>query len=131
MPPRPGPSYAWLYNIPGQPPDLTRPPRGCKFAARCRYAQDICRETEPTLTGGGRHHYRCYFPLDVAVETAAGETAAGATAAGKTVAGATVAGKTASVETVAEPTARATDRAPAPSGLAVATGTRWSGSTTW
>ena len=38
-----------LYNIPGQPPDLTRPPAGCKFAARCRYAQDTCRETEPSL----------------------------------------------------------------------------------
>ena len=29
-----------LYNIPGQPPDLTAPPPGCKFAPRCRYARD-------------------------------------------------------------------------------------------
>src|ERR1700728_196163 len=42
-----------LYNIPGQPPDLTDPPHGCKFAARCRYAQDSCRETEPLLTDAG------------------------------------------------------------------------------
>jgi peptide/nickel transport system ATP-binding protein len=53
-----------LYNIPGQPPDLTRPPEGCKFAARCRYAQDRCRETEPQLGGDGTDHlYRCFFPV--------------------------------------------------------------------
>src|ERR1700677_986688 len=71
-----GPVKHRLYNIPGQPPDLTRPPRGCKFAARCRYAQDVCRETEPSLTTGGRHHYRCYFPLDVPGATIAAESKA-------------------------------------------------------
>jgi peptide/nickel transport system ATP-binding protein len=57
-----GPVVRRLYNIGGQPPDLTRPPQGCTFAARCRYAQDACRESEPALTGG-QHLYRCYFPL--------------------------------------------------------------------
>ena len=58
-----------LYNIPGQPPDLTDPPRGCKFAARCRYAQDSCRETEPPLTdAGGQHAYRCFFPVGRGVD---------------------------------------------------------------
>jgi peptide/nickel transport system ATP-binding protein len=53
-----------LYNIPGQPPDLTRPPAGCKFAPRCRYARDACRESEPPLEGDGAdHRYRCYFPV--------------------------------------------------------------------
>jgi peptide/nickel transport system ATP-binding protein len=53
-----------LYNIPGQPPDLTRPPSGCKFAARCRYAQDKCRQAEPPLEGNGwDHRYRCFFPV--------------------------------------------------------------------
>jgi oligopeptide/dipeptide ABC transporter ATP-binding protein len=53
-----------LYNIPGQPPDLTNPPKGCKFAARCRYAQDSCREEEPELKGDvPLHEYRCYFPV--------------------------------------------------------------------
>jgi peptide/nickel transport system ATP-binding protein len=53
-----------LYNIPGQPPDLTRPPGGCKFAARCRYAQDKCRQAEPSLESGGTDHlYRCFFPV--------------------------------------------------------------------
>jgi peptide/nickel transport system ATP-binding protein len=58
-----------LYNIPGQPPDLTDPPHGCKFAARCRYAQDSCRETEPLLTdAGGKHAYRCFFPVGRGVD---------------------------------------------------------------
>ena len=53
-----------LYNIPGQPPDLTAPPHGCKFAARCRYAREDCRQTEPSLTEvGGSHAYRCFFPV--------------------------------------------------------------------
>jgi peptide/nickel transport system ATP-binding protein len=53
-----------LYNIPGQPPDLTAPPHGCKFAARCRYVRDDCRESEPALTDmDGTHAYRCFFPV--------------------------------------------------------------------
>ena len=58
-----------LYNIPGQPPDLTAPPPGCKFAPRCRYAQDSCRAEEPTLTdAGGGNLYRCFFPVGSAAE---------------------------------------------------------------
>ena len=53
-----------LYNIPGQPPDLTAPPPGCKFAPRCRYARDECRGDEPKLTDlGNSHLFRCYFPV--------------------------------------------------------------------
>jgi peptide/nickel transport system ATP-binding protein len=53
-----------LYNIPGQPPDLTAPPPGCKFAPRCRYAQDKCKEIEPSLTEGTvSHEFRCFFPV--------------------------------------------------------------------
>jgi peptide/nickel transport system ATP-binding protein len=64
LPEKAADSAARLYNIPGQPPDLTAPPTGCKFAARCRYVQDTCRETEPGLTGDTWDHaYRCYFPV--------------------------------------------------------------------
>jgi peptide/nickel transport system ATP-binding protein len=53
-----------LYNIPGQPPDLTAPPAGCKFAARCRYVQDSCRQQEPLLEGDTPdHEYRCFYPV--------------------------------------------------------------------
>jgi len=31
----------------GQPPDLTRPPPGCRFHPRCPYAKDICTKEEP------------------------------------------------------------------------------------
>jgi peptide/nickel transport system ATP-binding protein len=55
-----------LYNIPGQPPDLTAPPPGCKFAPRCRYAQEKCIESEPYLTAAGDSHaFRCFFPVGV------------------------------------------------------------------
>jgi len=62
-----------LYNIPGQPPDLTSPPEGCRFAARCRHAQDSCRQTEPDLTGDvALHEYRCFFPVgEAALDQAA------------------------------------------------------------
>jgi peptide/nickel transport system ATP-binding protein len=53
-----------LYNIPGMPPDLTAPPPGCRFAARCRYVQDVCRQEEPELKGDSWEHvYRCFFPV--------------------------------------------------------------------
>ena len=53
-----------LYSIPGMPPDLTAPPSGCRFAARCRYVQDSCRATEPALEGDAWDHaFRCFFPV--------------------------------------------------------------------
>ena len=59
-----GTSVKRLYNIPGQPPDLTEPPPGCKFAPRCRYVRDSCRAEEPRLTDvGGSHLFRCYYPV--------------------------------------------------------------------
>jgi peptide/nickel transport system ATP-binding protein len=61
-----------LYNIPGMPPDLSAPPPGCKFAARCRYAQDKCQGTEPQLTGDTDHLFRCYFPVGAVTDAAAG-----------------------------------------------------------
>jgi peptide/nickel transport system ATP-binding protein len=53
-----------LYSIPGAPPDLMRPPKGCRFAARCRYVQDRCRAEEPSLLGEKPdHRYACFFPV--------------------------------------------------------------------
>ncbi|MGI9623294.1 MAG: ABC transporter ATP-binding protein [Acidimicrobiales bacterium] len=42
-------TVARLYQIPGAPPSLVHPPKGCRFAARCVYAQDICRDEDPPL----------------------------------------------------------------------------------
>lgn len=32
-----------LVSIPGQPPDLLDPPKGCRFHPRCPYVMDVCR----------------------------------------------------------------------------------------
>src|SRR5260370_11894318 len=53
-----------LYSIPGLPPDLTNPPTGCRFAPRCRYAVQHCRDEEPELAGEiVGHSYRCFYPV--------------------------------------------------------------------
>ncbi len=39
-----------LYSLVGTPPDLTNPPKGCPFAARCEYAMQVCREVHPETT---------------------------------------------------------------------------------
>jgi peptide/nickel transport system ATP-binding protein len=38
-----------LTQIPGQPPSLLRPPRGCRFHPRCPYVMDVCRTKVPEL----------------------------------------------------------------------------------
>jgi peptide/nickel transport system ATP-binding protein len=54
-----------LHAIPGLPPDLARPPRGCRFAPRCTFATDKCRDDEPPLVGeAGQHLFSCWHPVD-------------------------------------------------------------------
>jgi len=45
-----------LYKMPGEPPNLTRPPKGCRFHPRCPQAMPICSQLEPTMKeiGPGR-----------------------------------------------------------------------------
>ncbi|HOH12500.1 MAG TPA: ABC transporter ATP-binding protein [Thermotogota bacterium] len=38
-----------LAFIPGRPPDLLNPPKGCKFHDRCNVVMDRCKEEEPNL----------------------------------------------------------------------------------
>jgi oligopeptide/dipeptide ABC transporter ATP-binding protein len=66
------PSGTRLQAIPGRPPDLIHPPKGCRFAPRCPYAQDKCRESEPPLRTAGTpdHLFACWFPLVSGVSTA-------------------------------------------------------------
>ena len=50
--------------IPGYPPDLRNPPRGCRFHPRCSLAKaGICDAKEPELTEVERYHFvACHFP---------------------------------------------------------------------
>jgi len=43
--------------IPGVPPDLRRPPAGCRFNPRCPYVMDICRREEPPMIKINKDHY--------------------------------------------------------------------------
>jgi oligopeptide/dipeptide ABC transporter ATP-binding protein len=52
-----------LYSIPGQPPDLSRPPGGCRFAARCAHATEECRAAVPPLDGEPEHVFACIHPV--------------------------------------------------------------------
>ncbi|MBA3337458.1 MAG: ABC transporter ATP-binding protein [Chloroflexia bacterium] len=48
--------------MPGEPPDLTAPPSGCRFHPRCPYQFDPCPTNHPPplpATGGG--HTRCWL----------------------------------------------------------------------
>ncbi|HEU4477480.1 MAG TPA: ABC transporter ATP-binding protein [Pyrinomonadaceae bacterium] len=55
-----------LYQIPGQPPDLTRLPNGCPFVPRCERAEDIChREFPPLVQLNENHHSLCHFAKEV------------------------------------------------------------------
>jgi peptide/nickel transport system ATP-binding protein/peptide/nickel transport system permease protein len=48
-----------LLGIPGAPPDLLRPPVGCRFAPRCPHAMSICRAAEPRLLDVDDDLVRC------------------------------------------------------------------------
>jgi peptide/nickel transport system ATP-binding protein len=53
-----------LYAIPGLPPDLADPPPGCRFAPRCRFADEECIASEPVLGGPDLEHpYACFHPI--------------------------------------------------------------------
>jgi peptide/nickel transport system ATP-binding protein len=40
-----------LVQIPGQPPSLLNPPKGCRFHPRCAYVMERCRQVDPELRG--------------------------------------------------------------------------------
>jgi oligopeptide/dipeptide ABC transporter ATP-binding protein len=62
-----------LYSIPGSPPSLLNPPSGCRFAARCAHAMDICSTEEPVLDAmvGDPHLVACHLDVDTRQEMAA------------------------------------------------------------
>jgi peptide/nickel transport system ATP-binding protein len=65
-----GPRRA-LTGIPGSPPDLGRPPTGCRFHPRCNVAMPQCTTTEPDLYSVDETLVRCLLyaaPVATAVE---------------------------------------------------------------
>jgi peptide/nickel transport system ATP-binding protein len=50
-----------LTGIPGTPPALVDPPRGCLFAPRCSQAMEVCREVRPELITTGTRAVRCHL----------------------------------------------------------------------
>lgn len=52
---------ALLPSIPGDLPDLTAPPEGCIFRARCDKATDLCRTKPMPVPVTGAHWARCHF----------------------------------------------------------------------
>jgi oligopeptide/dipeptide ABC transporter ATP-binding protein len=77
-----------LDVIEGSPPDLRNPPPGCRFAPRCSFAMDVCREVvPPEITFDGTRVACHLYPagsdgtpvtvLSDAVEVGAGAETAG------------------------------------------------------
>ena len=55
-----------LQSIPGSPPDLSRPPPGCRFHPRCKFAQEVCKAAEPPMVQVGPDHWSaCHFAKEI------------------------------------------------------------------
>jgi oligopeptide/dipeptide ABC transporter ATP-binding protein len=50
-------NQAELYKMPGEPPNLTHPPSGCRFHPRCPHAMNICSQREPALAEVAPGHW--------------------------------------------------------------------------
>lgn len=50
-----------LGFIPGSPPSLLNPPRGCRFAERCPFKFEKCSEDPPTILLNGDSYVKCWI----------------------------------------------------------------------
>jgi peptide/nickel transport system ATP-binding protein len=50
-----------LVGIPGSPPDLARPPAGCRFHPRCPQVMERCRTQEPDFYAREADLVRCFL----------------------------------------------------------------------
>lgn len=54
-----------LEAIPGTPPNLKNPPKGCRFAERCKYAKPECKYSDIGLKKiDGNRSYRCIYDIE-------------------------------------------------------------------
>lgn len=55
-----------IEGIPGSPPDPIAPPNGCRFAMRCRFVTDLCREKDPPLVEVAPGHLSaCHYAQEI------------------------------------------------------------------
>lgn len=60
--PKAGQGNQRLESIPGTPPDMLNPPKGCPFYPRCEFAMQVCREQSvPEFQAGEEHCVRCWL----------------------------------------------------------------------
>ncbi|MEU7580920.1 ABC transporter ATP-binding protein [Streptomyces sp. NPDC041068] len=75
LPERAADSGTELHTIPGLPPNLGVRPTGCRFAPRCAFATDECRDTEPQPVDdevqGAEHRFACFHPVPVSAASEA------------------------------------------------------------
>ena len=55
---------ATRIRLEGEVPSPINPPPGCKFAGRCRYATERCRQETPALRDMGGGHYVACFAVE-------------------------------------------------------------------
>jgi oligopeptide/dipeptide ABC transporter ATP-binding protein len=59
------PDWSNLKAIPGSPPDLFAPPKGCGFAQRCPFAMEVCRDHgAPVFSRMDNGYARCWLHDD-------------------------------------------------------------------
>ena len=57
-----------IEGIPGSPPDPITTPKGCRFAMRCRFATDLCRERDPPLVEVSPGHLSaCHYAQEILI----------------------------------------------------------------
>jgi peptide/nickel transport system ATP-binding protein len=52
-----------LIPVPGEPPNLLNPPKGCRFHPRCPIATDVCRSDVPVFTEYENRHWAACHAL--------------------------------------------------------------------
>ncbi|MGA9388789.1 MAG: ABC transporter ATP-binding protein [Candidatus Bathyarchaeia archaeon] len=58
-----------LSAIPGSPPNMLNPPKGCRFWPRCEVPKTMCKEKEPYLVNIGNDHFvRCFLSPEEGVK---------------------------------------------------------------
>lgn len=64
--PRLNDSEERLITIPGNPPNMMKPPEGCPFSPRCNYSNDKCSNVSPILScvDNSSHYRACHVEVE-------------------------------------------------------------------